>query len=486
MPPKLWRRARQGADIAPLRRNAMGKALFDKIWASHVITDLGNGFILLHIDRLLLHDMSGGKALKEAIEMGYVPAQPRLTYGTPDHTMSTRPGRTAKTFPPGEPLIQSMRETTSKYGIKLFDLGQDGQGIVHVMGPEQGLTLPGTTLVCGDSHTSTHGGMGALAFGIGASELVHVIATQTMVQRKPKLLRASFEGKLEPGVTAKDMILHLIGELGTAAGTGYAVEYAGSAVRSLSVEARLTLCNLTIEMGARTGMVAPDDTTYEYLHGRDYAPKGALWDQAVAHWRTLPSDPDAEFDREHTVDMAKVAPQITWGTSPEHVIAVDRAIPDPSTGPEEKRGAWEAALQYQGLEPGKPIEGTKVDWVFIGSCTNSRISDLRAAAEIAKGRHKADHVTAWVVPGSVRIKQQAEAEGLDKVFLDAGFEWREPGCSMCIASNGERVPPGKRSVSTSNRNFVGRQGPGARTHLASPAMAAAAAIKGAIADVRKL
>ena len=257
-------------------------------------------------------------------------------------------------------------------------------------------------------------------------------------------------------------------------------------MRALPVEARLTLCNLTIEMGARTGMVAPDDTTYEYLAGRDYAPKGAMWDRAVAHWRTLPTDPDAEFDREHTIDMKNVAPQITWGTSPEHVIAVDRAIPDPRTGPEEKRGAWEAALAYQGLEPGKPIEGTRVDWVFIGSCTNSRISDLRAAAEIVKGRHKADHVTAWVVPGSVRIKAEAEAEGLDRVFLDAGFEWREPGCSMCLASNGERVPPGKRSVSTSNRNFVGRQGPGARTHLASPAMAAAAAIKGAIADVRKI
>jgi 3-isopropylmalate/(R)-2-methylmalate dehydratase large subunit len=327
--------------------------------------------------------------------------------------------------------------------------------------------------------------MGALAYGIGASELVHVIATQTMVQRKPKRFHVSFDGKLQPGVTSKDMILHLIGDVGTAAGTGFAVEYAGSAIRSLSVEARLTLCNLTIEMGARTGMVAPDDTTYEYLHGRDYAPKDAMWDRAVAYWRTLPSDPDAEFDREHTIDMAKVAPQITWGTSPEHVIAVDRAIPDPAMAG-DKRAAWEAALQYQGLEPGKPIEGTKVDWVFIGSCTNSRITDIRAAAEIVKGRHKADHVTAWVVPGSERIKKQAESEGLDKVFLDAGFEWREPGCSMCLASNGERVPPGKRSVSTSNRNFVGRQGPGARTHLASPAMAAAAAIKGAIADVRKM
>jgi len=464
----------------------MAKTLFDKIWDSHVVSDLGNGFVLLHIDRVLLHDLSGARALRESLENGYVPPHPNLIAATPDHAISTMPGRTEETFAPGAPLLRDLRANAARTGIRLFDIGQDGNGIVHVVGPEQGLTLPGTTLVCGDSHTCTHGGMGALAFGIGASELGHVLATQTLVQRKPKRMRVFFEGPLAPGVTPKDMILHLIGELGTAAGTGYAVEYAGSAVRALSAEGRLTLCNLTIEMGARMGMVAPDDVTYDYLHSRDYAPKGALWDHAVAHWKTLPSDPDAEFDREHTVDMARVAPQITWGTSPEHVIAVDRAVPDPETGPEDKREAWRAALSYQGLEPGQPIEGTRVDWVFIGSCTNSRLSDLRAAAEVAKGRHKAPHVTAWIVPGSERVKKQAEAEGLDRVFRDAGFEWREPGCSMCIASNGERVGPGQRSVSTSNRNFVGRQGPGARTHLASPAMAAAAAIKGAIADVRKL
>ena len=464
----------------------MAKTLFDKIWDSHVVSDLGNGFVLLHIDRILLHDLSGARALRESLENGYVPPHPNLIAATPDHAISTMPGRTEETFAPGAPLLRDLRANAAKTGIRLFDIGKDGNGIVHVVGPEQGLTLPGTTLVCGDSHTCTHGGMGALAFGIGASELGHVLATQTLVQRKPKRMRVFFEGALAPGVTPKDMILHLIGELGTAAGTGYAVEYAGSAVRALSAEGRLTLCNLTIEMGARMGMVAPDDVTYEYLHGRDFAPKGDLWDRAVAHWCTLPSDPDAEFDREHTVDMARVAPQITWGTSPEHVIAVDRAIPDPESGPEDKREAWRAALQYQGLEPGQPIEGTRVDWVFIGSCTNSRLSDLRAAAEIARGRQKAPHVTAWIVPGSERVKKQAEAEGLDRVFLAAGFEWREPGCSMCIASNGERVGPGQRSVSTSNRNFVGRQGPGARTHLASPAMAAAAAIKGAIADVRKL
>ena len=464
----------------------MSKTLFDKIWDSHVIADLGNGFVLLHMDRVLLHDLSGARALRESLENGYAPVQPSLIAATPDHAISTMPGRTEETFAPGAPLLRDLRINAAKTGIRLFDIGQDGNGIVHVVGSEQGLTLPGTTLVCGDSHTCTHGGMGALAFGIGASELGHVLATQTLVQRKPRRMRVFFEGAPPAGVTPKDMILHLIGELGTAAGTGYAVEYAGSAIRALPAEGRLTLCNLTIEMGARMGMVAPDDVTFAYLEGRDYAPKGETWDRAVAHWRTLPSDPDAEFDREHTVDMARVAPQITWGTSPEHVIAVDRAIPDPDHGPEDKREAWRAALQYQGLEPGKPIEGTKVDWVFIGSCTNSRISDLRAAAAIAKGRQRAPHVTAWIVPGSERVKRQAEAEGLDRVFRDAGFEWREPGCSMCIASNGERVPPGQRSVSTSNRNFVGRQGPGARTHLASPAMAAAAAIKGAIADVRKL
>ncbi len=464
----------------------MAKTLFDKIWDSHVVSDLGNGFVLLHIDRVLLHDLSGARALRESLDNGHVPPHPNLIAATPDHAISTMPGRTEETFAPGAPLLRDLRANAAKTGIRLFDIGKDGNGIVHVVGPEQGLTLPGTTLVCGDSHTCTHGGMGALAFGIGASELGHVLATQTLVQRKPRRMRVFFEGALPEGVTPKDMILHLIGELGTAAGTGYAVEYAGSAIRALSAEGRLTLCNLTIEMGARMGMVAPDDTTYEYLHGRDFSPKGAMWDRAVAHWRTLPSDPDATFDREHTVDMARVAPQITWGTSPEHVIAVDRSIPDPETGPEDKREAWRAALQYQGLEPGQKIEGTRVDWVFIGSCTNSRLSDLRAAAAIARGRQKAPHVTAWIVPGSERVKKQAEAEGLDQVFRDAGFEWREPGCSMCIASNGERVGPGQRSVSTSNRNFVGRQGPGARTHLASPAMAAAAAIKGAIADVRKL
>jgi 3-isopropylmalate/(R)-2-methylmalate dehydratase large subunit len=384
-------------------------------------------------------------------------------------------------------LLAPLRRRAQELGIRLFDLGQDGHGIVHIIGPELGLSLPGLSIVCGDSHTCTHGGLGALAFGVGSSELVHVLATQTLVQRRPRRMRVDFEGTPGRGVTPKDMILYLIGKLGAAAGTGFAVEYAGSAIRSMPVEGRLTICNLSIEMGAKMGLIAPDDVTYQYIAGRDFAPRGRDFDAAVAHWRTLPADFDAIYDAQHQVDLADVAPQITWGTSPEHVIAVDQPVPDPATAPDDRRRtAWTAALAYQGLEPGKPIAGTKVDWAFLGSCTNSRISDLRAAADIVRGRRKASHVTAWVVPGSERVKRAAEAEGLDRVFTDAGFEWREPGCSMCVASNGETVPPGQRSVSTSNRNFVGRQGPRARTHLASPAMAAAAAISGAITDVRKL
>ncbi len=464
-----------------------GRTLFDKIWDRHVITDLGDGFALLHIDRNLVHDLSGARALGEVEEKGYRLAHPELTFATPDHAVSTLPGRTSETFAPGHKLLVPLRRRARDLGVRLFDLGQDGHGIVHIIGPELGLSLPGLTIVCGDSHTCTHGGLGALAFGIGSSELVHVLATQTLVQRRPKRMRIDFGGSLMPGVTPKDMILHLIGTLGTAGGTGFAVEYAGAAIRALPLEGRFTICNLSIEMGAKMGMIAPDDHTYQYIEGRDFAPQGAAFDAAVAHWRTLPSDGDAVFDAEHRIDMATVSPQITWGTSPEHVIAVDSVVPDPAAAPDEnRRTAWKAALDYQGLEPGRPIEGTRIDWVFIGSCTNSRISDLRAAAQIVRGRKKAAHVTAWVVPGSERVKKQAEAEGLDRVFAAAGFDWREPGCSMCLASNGETIPPLQRSVSTSNRNFVGRQGPRSRTHLASPAMAAAAAIQGSITDVRKM
>jgi 3-isopropylmalate/(R)-2-methylmalate dehydratase large subunit len=465
----------------------MGRTLFDKIWDQHVVADLGGGYVLLHIDRHLLHDLSGARAMRELEEKGYEPAAPALTFATPDHAVSTAPGRTDATFAPGQRLVAGMRSFADKFGIQFYDLGEDGQGIVHVIGPELGITLPGVTLICGDSHTCTHGGLGALAFGVGTSELTHALATQTLVQRKPRRMRISFEGQPAAAVTPKDMILYAIGRFGAAAGTGHAVEYAGAAIRALSIEGRLTICNLSIEMGAKMGMIAPDDTTFAFVEGRDLAPKGADFDRAVAHWRTLPSDADAQFDIDHVVDCADIAPQITWGTSPEHVVAVDSPIPDPAKAPDEaRRKAWQAALQYQGLEPGKPIAGTPVDWVFIGSCTNARGSDLRAAAAVARKGRVAPGVTAWVVPGSERVKREAEAEGLDKVFTAAGFQWREPGCSMCVGSNGELVPPYQRSVSTSNRNFVGRQGPNARTHLASPAMAAAAALCGAITDVRQL
>jgi 3-isopropylmalate/(R)-2-methylmalate dehydratase large subunit len=380
-----------------------------------------------------------------------------------------------------------LRIETTASGIQMFDIDQPGQGIVHVIGPELGLSLPGCLIVCGDSHTCTHGGLGALAFGIGSSELTHVLATQALIQRRPKSMRVRFEGKIPPGVVAKDLILALIGHVGAAGGTGYAVEYAGSAVRSMPIEGRLTICNLSIELGAKMGMIAPDETTFEFLRGRPYAPQGALWEQAVLAWRQLGSDADAVFDRELVIDVEKIIPQVTWGISPEHVIGVDGRIPDPDNVDDPaRRAALETALEYMGLKAGAPIAGTPVDWVFIGSCTNSRLSDLRAAAEIARGRKVAPGVRAWVVPGSENVKREAVAEGLDKVFTEAGFEWREPGCSMCLAANGETVAPGQRSVSTSNRNFVGRQGPGARTHVASPASAAAAAIAGAIADVRTM
>ncbi len=465
----------------------MTATLFDRIWDPHVVADLGAGWSLLHCDRVLVHDLSGGRAMQEVGEAGYAIAHPDLVFAVPDHAVSSAPGRTEETFPTGARLLAGLRRRSAETGVRFFDLGQDGHGIVHVMAPELGLVLPGTTLVCGDSHTCTNGGLGALAFGIGASELKHVLATQTLPQRKPRRMRIRFEGAAPPGVTPKDMILAAIGRFGAGAGTGHAVEYAGSAVRALSVEGRLTLCNLSIEMGAKIGMVAPDDITTQWLAGRDFAPRGAAWDAAVADWRALRSDDDATFDRDLSIAMHDIAPQITWGTSPEQVIPITGRIPDPADAPSpDKRAAWETALTYMGLIPGRPIAGTAVDWVFIGSCTNSRIEDLREAAAVLRGRKVAPHVTAWVVPGSERVKHEAEAEGLHHAFRAAGFDWREPGCALCVAANGEFVPPGARCVSTSNRNFVGRQGTGARTHLASPAMAAAAAVSGAIADVRTL
>jgi len=451
-----------------------GRTLFDKVWDAHVVEDLGDGEQLLHVDRHLLHELSGHRGQLEIARRGLKMRNPELALGTLDHVVSTAPGRRGAPF--AERIVATFRAESAKAGLRVHDFGDDGQGIVHVVGPELGFTLPGVLLVCGDSHTCTHGALGALAWGIGTSELVHVLATQAIVQAKPRTMRVRFDGLPARGVGAKDMILALIGRLGTAGGVGYAVEYAGEAIRALAIEGRMTVCNLSIELGAKIGMVAPDRKTFDYVHGRTYAPAGALWDQALAHWRSLPSDADARFDAEHALDCSTLAPQVTWGTSPEDVIGVDGVVPD----------AKPEALEYMGLAKGRAIAGTKVDRVFIGSCTNARLPDLREAAGVARGRRVAPHVKAWVVPGSQRVKREAEAEGLDEVFRAAGFEWREPGCSMCVGANGELVEPKARCVSTSNRNFVGRQGPQARTHLASPATAAASAIAGEIADARRL
>jgi len=463
-----------------------GRTLFEKVWSEHVVAALAPGVDLLHVDRHLQHDLGGGAALAEVFARGLPVRNPELTFAVQDHVVETRPGRTGGVAQWADELLDSLRRETARAGVRLFDVGDEGQGIVHVIGPELGLSLPGSTVVCGDSHTCTNGALGALAFGIGASEIVHVLATQTIVQRKPRAMRARFDGALPADVAAKDMALALIGRIGTAGATGFALEYAGDAVRALDMDGRMTLCNLSIEAGAKVGMVAPDEVTFEWLRGRRFAPSGPLREQALAHWRTLPSDEDAVFDAELRVDCTALAPQVTWGTSPEQVIPVHARVPDPREAPDAERArAWEAALAYMGLQPGRPIAGTRIDRVFIGSCTNSRLSDLRAAAAIARGRRVAPHVDAWVVPGSVHVKRQAEAEGLHEIFVAAGFRWREPGCSMCVGANGEMVGPGERCVSTSNRNFVGRQGPQARTHLASPATAAAAAIAGEIADVRE-
>jgi 3-isopropylmalate/(R)-2-methylmalate dehydratase large subunit len=448
--------------------------MFDKIWDLHVVDDLGDGANLMFVSRHVMHELSGQRGQAEMARRGLKMRNPGLTVGSFDHVVSTVPGAQGRGVPWADKMIDYFRGESRKAGIHLYDIGQDGQGIVHVIGPELGFTLPGTLLVCGDSHTCTHGALGALAWGIGTTELVHVLATQTVVQQRPKTMRVDFRGTPPPGVSGKDLILALIGKLGTAGGMGYAVEYAGEAIRGLDMEGRMTVCNLSIELGAKVGMVAPDAKTYAFLEGRRHAPKGAQWEAALAHWQTLPSDAGASFDLEHSLDCASLAPQITWGTSPEDVIGVDGRIPDRK--PE--------ALRYMGLKAGDAIAGTRVDRVFIGSCTNSRLPDLRAAAAMVKGRKVAGHVKAWAVPGSWRVKQDAEAEGLHEIFLAAGFEWREAGCSMCVAANGDYVEPLARCVSTSNRNFVGRQGPQARTHLASPAMAAAAAVAGEIVDIR--
>jgi len=463
------------------------RTLFDKVWDAHVIEDLGDGWALLHIDRHLLHDLSGAPALADLAKRGTPLHNPELAFATPDHMVSSAPGRDGRTYAKGAPLWLGLQQGARQAGVRLFDLGQPGQGIVHVMGPELGIVLPGATVVCGDSHTCTNGGLGALAFGIGSTESVHVLATQTLRQQKPRRMRISIDGALDAGVTPKDVILHVIGSLGADAGVGHAIEFAGAAIRAMPVEGRLTICNLAVELGAKCGMVAPDQTTFDYLAGRPFAPVGALFEQALCYWRTLTSDADAKFDREIAIDAGAIAPTLTWGTSPDQAIRIDGHVPDPAHAPDEaRRNDWQQALDYMGLQAGQALAGVPVDWVFIGSCANSRLSDLRAAAQVLQGRRVAAGVTAWVVPGSLQVKREAEAEDLHHIFLEAGFEWREPGCSMCVAANGEQIPPQARVASTSNRNFVGRQGPGARTHLCSPAMAAAAAVSGCLTDVRKI
>ena len=462
------------------------RTLFDKLWDAHVVKDLGNGWALLHIDRHLLHDLSGPPALADVRARGLAVHDPALVFATPDHAMASQPGRDGATYAPGARLWKGLHDGAKAADIRFYDLGQPGQGIVHVMGPELGIVLPGLTVICGDSHTCTNGGLGALAFGVGTSESTHALATQTLRQQKPKQMRVCCEGALRPGVSAKDLALHIIGRLGAAAGVGMAIEFAGPAIEALEVEGRLTLCNMSVELGARFGMIAPDQKTFDYLRGRPHALQGAAFEEAVAYWRTLHSDGAATFEREHLIDASAVRPTITWGTSPEHAIAIDGNVPDPAAFDAASRDTLAAALDYMGLQAGQPIAGTPVDWVFIGSCTNARLSDLRAAAAAVRGKKVAANVTAWVVPGSENVKRAAEQEGLRDVFEQAGFAWREPGCSMCVAANGDRVPPGQRAVSTSNRNFVGRQGPGARTHLASPAMAAACAITGVITDPIKV
>ena len=459
--------------------------LFEKIWRRHVVHERDDGQTLLYIDRHLAHDGSFNGFLKLR-ELGLKVRRPEQTYATPDHYTPTHTANLdGLADPKAREIVKAIDKNAADFGVHLFAWGDKRQGIAHVVGPEQGITLPGLMMVCGDSHTSTHGALGCIAFGIGASEVAHVLATQTLWQRKPKTMRINVEGTLGFGVTGKDVILAIIREIGAAGGTGHAIEYAGSAVRALSMEGRLTLCNMTIEAGSRCGMVAPDDTTYRYIEGRPYAPAGEKWERALAFWKTLPSDADAVFDREVHLDGAAIAPMVTWGNSPQDAVQITENIPDPATESDpDRRDAIVKALDYMGLKAGQPIREITVDKVFIGACTNARIEDLRAAAAVAKG-HKAK-VHTLVVPGSGLVKEQAEAEGLDRIFTEAGFEWRLPGCSMCVGMNGDILQPGERSASTSNRNFRGRQGPGGRTHLVSPAMAAAAAITGHFTDVREL
>ena len=462
--------------------------LYDKLWDAHVVRQSADGTGLLYIDRHLVHEVTSPQAFEGLRLAGRRPWRVGANLATADHNVPTTERARGIADPVSRLQVQTLDRNCHEFGITEFGMSDPRQGIVHVIGPEQGATLPGMTVVCGDSHTSTHGAFGALAFGIGTSEVEHVLATQCLIQKKSKNMRVRVDGAIPPGVTAKDIVLAIIGRIGTAGGTGCAIEFAGTAIEQLSVEGRMTVCNMAIEAGARAGMIAVDEKTIEYFRGRPYAPRGELWDPAVKAWRELKSDPDAKFDKEVVLNAAEIKPQVTWGTSPEMVVPVDSVVPDPGKEPDSvKRTGMQQALKYMGLEPGTPVREIYLDKIFIGSCTNARIEDLRAAADVVKGKQVAKRIKlAMVVPGSGLVKSEAEREGLDKIFKDAGFEWRDPGCSMCLAMNADRLEPGERCASTSNRNFEGRQGAGGRTHLVSPAMAAAAAIAGHFVDVREL
>jgi 3-isopropylmalate/(R)-2-methylmalate dehydratase large subunit len=464
-----------------------GKTLYDKLWDAHVVRQNEDGTCLLYIDRHLVHEVTSPQAFEGLRLAGRKPWRVDANLATADHNVPTTNRAQGIADPVSRLQVETLDRNCHDFGITEFRMNDPRQGIVHVIGPEQGATLPGMTVVCGDSHTSTHGAFGALAFGIGTSEVEHALATQCLIQKKSKNMRVRVDGDIPPGVTAKDMVLAIIGRVGTAGGNGSAIEFAGTAIEQLSVEGRMTVCNMAIEAGARAGMIAADAKTIGYFRGRPYAPKGELWDKAVQAWRVLKSDANAQFDKEVVLNAADIKPQVSWGTSPEMVVAVDGVAPDPEKEPDAvKRTSYRQALAYMALKPGTPIRDIALDKVFIGSCTNSRIEDLRAAAVVVKGKKVAKNIKlAMVVPGSGLVKTQAEKEGLDKIFIEAGFEWREPGCSMCLAMNADRLEPGERCASTSNRNFEGRQGAGGRTHLVSPAMAAAAAIAGHFVDVRE-
>ena len=464
------------------------RTLFDKVWDSHVVERLPDGTCVLYIDRHLVHEVTSPQAFEGLRLAGRPVRRPDATIAVVDHNVPTDASRRERIVEDDSRIqVETLERNVVEFGVPYIPLLSAAQGIVHIIGPEQGISLPGMTIVCGDSHTSTHGAMGALAFGIGTSEVEHVLATQTLLQRPAKNMLVQVDGQLPAGCTAKDIVLAIVGRIGTAGGTGHVIEYAGEAIRALDMAGRMTVCNMSIEAGARAGMIAPDETTFAYVRGKPHAPRGEALERAIDYWRTLPSDADAQYHRTVLLDAAAIAPMVTWGTNPEAVLPITGAVPDPAAEPEEaRRGEMQRMLDYMGLRPGQKLAELPVDVVFIGSCTNGRIEDIRAAAAVARGRHVAAGVRAMVVPGSGIVKQQAEAEGLDRVLLEAGFEWREAGCSMCLGMNPDKLTPGQRCASTSNRNFEGRQGPGGRTHLLSPAMAAAAAVTGHLADVREL